>query len=323
MKGNPMEKHKDLLQRLSGNRSRTTVIREEDHKRTLETCVDIPKEAPDFPFPVSRVGINNKTAWVRLNHGLTPFSLEILVNLPAEMKGIHMSRIEECITRLLDTEFQDIGDYSLALAGAVLACQDGSEAEVFLSGKIPLLLETSSSGKISLDNLNVSAKSSVKQRQHGLQKKTEIGAGVHHITACPCTQAYNESLFKTDSNIPMPTHSQRSLTWLQVERSGQSPGFDELLFCLDQALHLTSDLLKRPDEADIVLKAHQLPQFAEDTVRETARQAGLRFATSLPATTAITVRSESLESIHTHNVLAEIRTHLGEILAACKPEGQP
>lgn len=297
-------------------------ISAEDHAETLKSCVDIPKEKPNFPFPVTRVGINNKTTWVRLAHGLTPFSLEILVDLPASVKGIHMSRIEECVTDLLDTEFEDIGAYSLALAKAILACQDSTKAEVSLTGKIPTLFETSSSGKISLDNLDVFAKSLVENEPDGKAlEKTEIGAAAHHITACPCTQAYNQVLFNTNSNIPLPTHSQRSQTWLSLEREGDFPKFNDLLFCLDQALHLTSDLLKRPDEADIVMKAHEFPQFAEDTVREMARQAGLRFGGLLPENTGIRIRSESLESIHTHNVLAEIRTDLGEILAAFIDEG--
>ena len=79
----------------------------------------------------------------------------------------------------------------------------------------------------------------------------------------------------------MPTHSQRSQTWLHLRSAAQAPAHQEMLTCLENSLHLTQDLLKRPDEAEIVLKSHIHPQFAEDAVRETARGVGIGRASSM------------------------------------------
>lgn len=291
------------------------MICDEDHIRVLATCTDIPEEAPDFRLPIDGVGIGNKTVWVRLQSGLTPFNADIRVNLPGRVKGIHMSRIEAVISALLEKEFADIGDYTLALAEGVLETQEGDQAEVHLWGKLPILQKTPASRKISVDTLDVSAKAKASASGTGTQNSVRISAGVHHITACPCTQAYNRVLFETDTEMPLITHSQRSFTRLAMERSGSTPSFSELFDCLNASLHVTSDLLKRTDEAEVVLKAHTRPQFAEDTTRETARQVGLRFRDRLPASTLVDIQSNSLESIHTHDVIAAIQTSLGEIIA--------
>ena len=82
-----------------------------------------------------------------------------------------------------------------------------------------------------------------------------------------------------------------------------------------EVLHVSQDLLKRPDETELVLKAHRRPQFAEDTVREVAKAAGNKFKDTLPPDTEIQVKTLSLESIHIHDVECYLDTRLGEILA--------
>lgn len=291
------------------------MICDEDHIRVLATCTDIPEEAPDFRLPIDGVGIGNKTVWVRLETGLTPFNADIRVNLPGRVKGIHMSRIEGIISQLLEKSFEDIGAYALELAEGVLETQEGDRAEVRIWGKLPFLQKTPASRRISLDSLDVSASAEVSVQGETRGSRVTLSAGVHHITACPCTQAYNRVLFETDTDMPLITHSQRSFTRLSMERSGTIPSFSDLFDCLNTSLHVTSDLLKRTDEAEVVLKAHVKPQFAEDTTRETARQVGLRFRGRLPASTLVDIQSNSLESIHTHDVIAAIHTSLGEIIA--------
>ena len=64
------------------------------------------------------------------------------------------------------------------------------------------------------------------------------------------------------------------------------------------------ELLKRPDEAAVVEKAHRRPRFVEDCVREMVRMATDRFA-ALGETAFISARQENLETIHKHNVVAE------------------
>lgn len=296
--------------------SDSLLIDSRDHLRVLDTCVDIPESMPDFPLKINSVGICNKTIWVLLPEGRIPFSAEIHVDLPPGLKGIHMSRMEGSISKLHDIPFSDIGEYTEKLAEEILENQEGAKSTVRLSGKMPLIQRTPASQKTSVDTIDASSQTSCETgRNDSRHLKTVISAAVNHITACPCTQEYNRILYRSDSDIPLPTHSQRSTTRLAVERKNGFPLFSDLVSCLTSALHATCDLLKRPDEAEIVLKAHKSPQFAEDTARQTARQAGVDFSALLPPETFIEIESISLESIHTHDVHCKITTSLMAIMS--------
>jgi GTP cyclohydrolase I/GTP cyclohydrolase-4 len=70
--------------------------------------------------------------------------------------------------------------------------------------------------------------------------------------------------------------------------------------------------MKRPDEVEVVEKAHLNPRFVEDCVREMVRMASERFG-SLGDDAFISARQENLETIHKHNVVAERHGLLGEL----------
>ncbi|RLF48625.1 MAG: GTP cyclohydrolase I FolE2, partial [Thermoplasmata archaeon] len=70
--------------------------------------------------------------------------------------------------------------------------------------------------------------------------------------------------------------------------------------------------LKRMDEGEVVYSAHKKPRFVEDVVRAVLRAILDRFP-DLAEDTEIRVRSESMESIHKHNVFAERVTTVGEL----------
>jgi parallel beta-helix repeat protein len=74
----------------------------------------------------------------------------------------------------------------------------------------------------------------------------------------------------------------------------------------------TYEVLKRSDEAKVVVHAHQQPRFVEDVVRTILGKLLERYP-KLPDDTLVTVRSESEESIHKHNAFAERITTLGEV----------
>ena len=286
-----------------------------EHERVVACGVDVPQEPPAVPLPLSDVGITGKTVWLRLNGAALPMRAGICVDLPATRRGIHMSRMEEVVSRLYDEEFDSLPAYAASLAAGVLEGQEGGRAEVGLAGSLPVVRATAVSGRSSLDTVEVDCRA-VAVRKSGRIRTAGIALGVtaSHITACPCTQAYNIELGGGDGIMPMPTHSQRSRTTLRLSAAGGlEAGVDDLIACLDNALHLTSDLLKRPDEAEIVMASHRRPQFAEDAVREVARSAWLRFGGDLPPETVVEIESLSLESIHIHDVRCRLETTLGEI----------
>jgi GTP cyclohydrolase-4 len=74
----------------------------------------------------------------------------------------------------------------------------------------------------------------------------------------------------------------------------------------------TKELLKRRDEARLVIQAHANPKFVEDIVRDILDAVVSQYP-HLPDEATVIVRSESQESIHKHNAFAERITTLGEL----------
>ena len=289
-------------------------ISPQDHARVLAEGLDIPQQQPSFSLPLPEVGICGKTVWVRLPEGVIPFAARLEVNLAANVRGIHMSRMEEVIAALYDKEFSDLREYGLQLGREMMARQGASSGRVRLTGQLPLIRTAKVSGRQSVDSIAVSLDLKLTGNGEEMSALVMLGVGVAHITACPCTQAYNQTLFgKEGEDCPLPTHSQRSQTTLALQSAGLSPSIAELLACLEAALHVTQDLLKRTDEAQLVYTSHSQPQFAEDAVREVARRAGERFGKTLPPETLVVIDSLSLESIHIHDVCCRLETTLAEI----------
>lgn len=287
----------------------------------LETCIDLPEESPAFPIPLQQVGISGKTVWVSLTDnsgGHIPFKAKLLVDLPADRRGIHMSRIEQSITTLHEKEFASLPEYGKLLAAQVLENQRAQKIFLELTGQMPLIQKAAVSRLSSIDSIDTSFSIGLSKNKAEPIKNVQVGVGVYHLTACPCTLSYNQTLFsRFNDPCPLATHSQRSKTELLVGLSDFEllPDYNTLLDILDTALHISQDLLKRPDETELVLKAHRHPQFAEDTVRETAKAAGEILQDTLPLETKISIKTLSLESIHIHDVECSLETKLGDILA--------
>lgn len=302
----------------------STLFSQDDHRRVLDSSVDVLEERPAFPLPLDQVGISGKTVWILLKGeqwGRLPFAAEVVINLPADVRGIHMSRIEQAISELHNQQFDDLREYALDLGGKVMDGQRASACSIALQGQVPLLQQTSISEMVSIDTVEVSVRAQFHDKKNVASPMVMIGATLCHLTACPCTLAYSQVLFnQKNSSYPPATHSQRSKTSLMIESRIDSPppapSVDELINCLSSALHVSRDLLKRPDEAELILQAHRQPQFVEDVVRETARTAGKMFCDRLPAATRVIIKSLSLESIHIHDVTCTLDTSLQEILKA-------
>lgn len=288
-------------------------ISESEHKRIIDTSQDIPEQAPSFPLFLDEVGISNKTIWINLPEGLVPFEASITVSLPHESRGIHMSRMEGAVSDLHGILFEKPTDYAEELAKKIAEKQSGDRVKINLSGKIPLIQTTTASRNKSIDSVSIEISVSGQKEEGNIKLETFLSAGMDHITACPCTQEYNRALFSTESSTCLPTHSQRSSTKLSVRVSDGYPKWQDLVTCIKSALHTTNDLLKRNDEAEIVLKSHSAPQFAEDAARETARAAGRIMGGKLSPDTPVKIESLSLESIHTHNVWCKVSTTMGRI----------
>jgi GTP cyclohydrolase IV len=116
--------------------------------------------------------------------------------------------------------------------------------------------------------------------------------------------------------VPVATHNQRGIGTLYVgcpETCAEAVEAEALLEIVEDAMSSEIyELMKRPDEVEVVEKAHRRPRFVEDCVREMVRMAAERFSAFGPDT-FLMARQENLETIHKHNVVAERHGLLGEL----------
>jgi GTP cyclohydrolase FolE2 len=138
------------------------------------------------------------------------------------------------------------------------------------------------------------------------------------MTACPCTLAFSRLRTLEDLRVrlgpafdraaeaaipPTFTHSQRGLlTVTVVSRDSSDLELRELYRQISRVTHPVQSVLKRPDEHNLVRKAHLRPQFCEDVCRAVAVSA----ASILQASDDIEVSVELDESIHPHKAYASL-----------------
>ena len=80
------------------------------------------------------------------------------------------------------------------------------------------------------------------------------------------------------------------------------------------------ELLKRPDELFVVEHAHLRPRFVEDSVRISLRDA-LAAYPELDDADFLFARQVNLETIHSHNVIAERYGTAGELRGELEGRG--
>ena len=266
------------------------------------------------PVIVSREGINNT-----LNNSLN-CSIDIFVDLPATQKGSHMSRNVEVLNEVVEesvrTPITSIEGMAGDMCRRLLVHHEYAQvAEVritsdyFRASKTPL-------GRDTLECYTLIAGGKI-LRDGPLT--TSVGVKVTGMTACPCGQQTVTEMLGYDGNLPVMTHNQRNVCTLTVTLpEGFSVEANDLIDLVSESFSSpTFELLKRPDEGQVIIDAHRNPKFVEDMVRTVLEKFVMKY-TDLPDEVYVDVLSESEESIHKHNAFAEREGTLGELRAENK-----
>ena len=105
---------------------------------------------------------------------------------------------------------------------------------------------------------------------------------------------------------PVITHNQRNVCTVIITTNDDTDiEANDIIDMVNECFSSpTFEVLKRDDEATVVINAHRNPKFVEDMVRGVLTKIVERY-TELPDDALITVKSESEESIHKHNAFAE------------------
>lgn len=246
--------------------------------------------------------------------------IDVFVDLPSSQKGSHMSRNLEVIAEVVDQSVRKpvsgLEILSADICRSLLERHEyASYSEVNLEADY-FLERTGPSGRKTLEAYKLVAKA-INKRNNGLKKM--IGVEVIGMTACPC--AMETLLEELQGNmkfergkVPMITHNQRNITTAMIEVPEEYDiEANDLIEIVENSVSSpTFEILKRSDEAKVVLAAHENPKFVEDVVREILARILDKYG-DLPDDVVVTVRSESEESIHKHNAFAERVTTLKEL----------
>jgi GTP cyclohydrolase IV len=257
--------------------------------------------------------------------------LECFVDLGARQKGAHMSRFEEVVNEAIDEvilgEAFKAETLATHIAELVRDRQGGSRAEVTIAARYPEHKAAPESGAPTQEIYTLRGSAVASER--GVRRL--VGVEAQGMTACPCAQEMvagrarerllddgfsEDEVTRVLEQVPVATHNQRGIGTLYVgcpEGCLDGVEAETLLGIVESAMSSEIyELMKRPDEVEVVEKAHLRPRFVEDCVREMVRMAVYSFG-DLGDDAFVRARQVNLETIHKHNVVADRYGLLGDL----------
>jgi GTP cyclohydrolase I/GTP cyclohydrolase-4 len=296
---------------------------------------DVQASVPATQVSLSRVGVTGVEKVIRVKadgtENLFHADFECFVDLNPQQAGVHMSRFEEIVGEAIDEVV--LGEAFKAevlaahIAQHVRERQGGLRAEVSVTARYPETVSTPESA-ISTQEIYVLFGTAVASERG---TRTLTGVQAQGMTACPCAQEMvgglarerlaeqgfaPEEIERVIDVVPIATHNQRGIGTLHIGCPEGGPSWidaPELLRIVESSMSSEIyELMKRPDELSVVVKAHEQPRFVEDCVREMVRQVVEGYP-DLPGEAFVMARQENLETIHRHNVVAERYGTLAEL----------
>ncbi|HXQ94346.1 MAG TPA: GTP cyclohydrolase MptA [Thermoplasmata archaeon] len=258
-------------------------------------------------------------------------SFSVAVDLPSTRKGSDLSRNAELLAEVVDWTAQkpveSLESACSSIARELLVRHPyATNSEVLGEGEY-FAPRGITPARRSLEDFRLFAEANATRSENGeIAVTRSIGAEAVGMTACPCAmETAREKLEKefplladpSLKTLPIVTHNQRNRTRLLFDLpEGADVEVDQILEAIEGAQSSpTYAILKRGDEADVVLTAHRHPKFVEDVVRDLLASLPSRFP-RLPDATGVRVRTVSEESIHKYDVTSSHATTLGEIRTA-------
>lgn len=307
----------------------------------LNILPDIQACVPDYPFNLTRVGVTGVKKLIKVERGgeerpvVLISNFEVFVDLPSDRKGANLSRnfeaIDEVLEEAINCPVYEIEELCGEISKRLLARHEyATRAEVKMKSEYIVRRQTPFTRVTCQEVVDIFAEAVAKAGPAGYLRKT-VGAEVMGMTACPCAQEImkeqaREELIRAGlssdvaadvlTRLPVATHNQRGRGSISVEvRDRRCVSIDKIIKIIEESMSSkVYGLLKRPDEALVVSRAHSNPKFVEDCVRTMAQKTVEAF-TDLPDEAAVTLKQINEESIHQHNAFAERTATMGELRA--------
>ena len=294
---------------------------------------DLQASLPDVRIGLSRAGVSGVRKAIRIRYGenekLIAADIDCTVDLDPAQKGVHMSRFpelfEEAIEEVVIEEALLVEQLAARIAAQIVERQRALRAEVKIVAQYPLERRTPVTGLrtqelVSLIGLAAASEQSTRR---------VVGVEATGINACPCAQGLvressrerleaagfeGEEIDRILELVPLATHNQRGRGTLYVG-TDKPINAEDLVEIVERSMSSpVYELLKRPDELFVVEHAHLQPRFVEDSVRIALRDA-LAAYPGLADGDFLLSRQVNLETIHSHDVIAERYGTAGELRA--------
>ena len=303
---------------------------------------DVQARRPDTRLSLSRVGVTGVSKVIRTGAGgseqLFYAELDCFVDLSAEQKGAHMSRFEEVVEEAIEEvvlgEAFKAETLAAHIAERVLDRQGGLRAEVTVAARYPEHKPAPVSGIQTQEMYRLLGSAVASERG----TRRIVGVEAQGMTACPCAQEMvaerarerlaaegfdEDEIERVLDAVPVATHNQRGVGTLHVgcpEGCSDAIEASTLLRIVESSMSSEIyELMKRPDEVEVVEKAHRRPSFVVDCVREMVRMAVAEFE-SLGEGVFVQAAQRNLETIHQHDVVAERHGLMGELARELRGE---
>jgi GTP cyclohydrolase IV len=292
---------------------------------------DLQASEPEVRIGLSRAGVRGVSKAIRIRYGdtekLIAAEIDCTVDLDGDQKGVHMSRFpevfEEAIERVVLEEAFLIEELAVHIAEHVVERQGAGRAETQIVARYPIERRTPVTDLPTQEMVALIGIAAASTR--GMRRV--VGVEATGINACPCAQGLVRGAASSrllDAGfaegdierilelVPLATHNQRGRGTLFVG-SEEQVNAEQLVSVVESSMSSpVYELLKRPDELFVVEHAHLQPRFVEDSVR-LALQGTLEAYPALDDADFLFARQVNLETIHTHDVVAERFGTVGEL----------
>jgi GTP cyclohydrolase IV len=303
----------------------------DDLTRVLDQ--DLQASQPEVQLGLSRAGVMGANKAIRISYGENErqiaAEIECTVDLDPTQKGVHMSRFpelfEEAIEEVVIGEALLVEVLAEHIAAHIVERQRALRAEVRIVARYPIERRTPVTDLPTQEMVSLIGIAAASSGDGGVHRL--VGVEAAGINACPCAQGLvrgraSERLLEAGFDngdvdrilelVPLATHNQRGRGTLYVGTQS-SVNAEQLVEIVEGSMSApVYELLKRPDELFVVEHAHLQPRFVEDSVR-LALKGVLDAYPALDDSDFVFSRQVNLETIHTHDVLAERFGTVGEL----------
>jgi GTP cyclohydrolase IV len=294
---------------------------------------DLQSSRSEVPLGLSRAGVTRVQKAIRISYGgsekLIAAEIDCTVDLEPARKGVHMSRFpelfEEAIEEVVIGEALLVETLAEHIASHIVRRQRALRAEVRIVARYPVERETPVTGLATQEMVSLIGLAAASAER----TRRIVGVEASGINACPCAQGLVRELAAERLGeagfdeldverilelVPLATHNQRGRGILFV--GTETPvNAEQLVRIVEGSMSSpVYELLKRPDELFVVEHAHLQPRFVEDSVRISLRDA-LDAYPGLDDADFLLARQVNLETIHSHDVVAERYGTAGELRA--------